>query len=172
MSALQQARFCALSSVLRDTAAIAMVVGGRLRSAWRRLVGRRFKTPMEMEFCGGAQLVLARRELVVLHRVCEQHLVCEVGEIWVTLDGQGADYVLARGEGLVIASNARVIVSATRPAVLRMLASSPSNDGLQRCKPRIQPDLPAPAWSACGAWLGLSNALAPLHQGHCLDPDG
>ena len=86
---------------------------------------------MEMELCCGAQLVLARRAFVVLHRVRQQRLVCEVGEIWVTLDGQGADYVLASGEGMVIASNARVIVSATRPAVLRMLRSSTAHDGPQ-----------------------------------------
>jgi hypothetical protein len=131
MPALQQARFLGLSSVPWNASTIAVVVWGRLRSVWRRLVGIRFKTSMEMEFCCGAQLVLARRAFVVLHRVRQQHLVCEVGEIWVTLDGQGADYVLASGEGLVIASNARVIVSATRPAVLRMLASSASNDGPQ-----------------------------------------
>jgi hypothetical protein len=158
MPALQQARFFGLSSVPRNAATIAVIVGGQLSSAWRRLLGMQFKMPMEMEFCCGAHLVLARRAFVVLHRVRQQHLVCEAGELWVTLDGQDADYVLARGEGMVIASNARVIVSATRPAVLRMRASSTAHDG------------PQPAGG--GAWLWLSDALAPFHQGVCPDPDG
>jgi hypothetical protein len=94
-----------------------------VRALLRRPPGQGAKA-VEMGFCCRARLALARREWVVLSRVRHQTLVCEAGELWVTLDGDGEDHLLRAGERLAVVSNASVIVSATREAVLRVVAST------------------------------------------------
>ncbi|WP_298234730.1 DUF2917 domain-containing protein [uncultured Azohydromonas sp.] len=96
-----------------------------VRAVLRRAVAGRGTPSLEVGFCCRARLALARREWVVLSQVRRQTLVCEAGELWVTLDGEGEDHVLRPGERLVVAANASVIVSATREAVLRVVASAP-----------------------------------------------
>lgn len=96
-----------------------------VRAVLRRAGAGRRAGALEVGFCCRARLALARREWVVLLQVRRQTLVCEAGELWVTLDGEGEDHVLRPGERLVVAANASVIVSATREAVLRVVASAP-----------------------------------------------
>lgn len=96
-----------------------------VRAVLRRVVAGRGEGTLEVGFCCRARLALARREWVVLSQVRCQTLVCEAGELWVTLDGEGEDHVLRPGDRLVVAANASVIVSATREAVLRVVASAP-----------------------------------------------
>ncbi len=96
-----------------------------VRALLRRAGAGRGGPALEVGFCCRARLALARREWVVLSQVRQQTLVCEAGELWVTLDGEGEDHVLRAGERLVVAANASVIVSATREAVLRVVASAP-----------------------------------------------
>ena len=96
-----------------------------VRAFLRRAVAGRGAGALEVGFCCRARLALARREWVVLSQVRQQTLVCEAGELWVTLDGEGEDHVLRAGERLVVTANASVIVSATREAVLRVVASAP-----------------------------------------------
>jgi hypothetical protein len=95
----------------------------RLRAALRRIKWHPASAPMEMGFCCGAHLALARSEFVVLGGVRQQALICEAGEVWVTLDGDSSDYVLGAGRSLAIASNAKVVVTATRAAVVRVVAA-------------------------------------------------
>lgn len=95
-----------------------------LRAFLRRAVAGRGEEALEVGFCCRARLALARREWVVLSQVRRRTLVCEAGELWVTLDGDDEDHVLRAGERLVVAANASVIVSATREAVLRVVASA------------------------------------------------
>ena len=111
-----------------------------VRALLRRVVARRGAGALEVGFCCRARLALARREWVVLSQVRRQTLVCEAGELWVTLDGEGEDHVLRPGELLVVAANASVIVSATREAVLRVAASAAEGcveGGLGLGRPRV-----------------------------------
>lgn len=96
-----------------------------MRALLRRAGAGRGESSLEVGFCCRARLALARREWVVLSQVRRRTLVCEAGELWVTLDGDDEDHVLRAGERLVVAANASVIVSATREAVLRVVASAP-----------------------------------------------
>jgi hypothetical protein len=107
-----------------------------VRAFLRRVGARRGAGTLEVDFCCRARLALARREWVVLSQVRHQTLVCEAGELWVTLDGEGEDHVLRPGERLVVAANASVIVSATREAVLRVVASAPEGC-VERGGPRL-----------------------------------
>ena len=96
-----------------------------VKALLRRAVAGRGESSLEVGFCCRARLALARREWVVLSQVRRRTLVCEAGELWVTLDGDDEDHVLRPSERLVVAANASVIVSATREAVLRVVASAP-----------------------------------------------
>ncbi len=96
-----------------------------LSALLRRVVAKRGERALEVGFCCRARLALACREWVVLSQVRRRTLVCEAGELWVTLDGDDEDHVLGPGERLVVAANACVIVSATREAVLRVVGSVP-----------------------------------------------
>jgi hypothetical protein len=72
-----------------------------------------------------ARLELERRELVTLGAAGPQTLLCETGEVWITLDGGGADLFLRAGEALRLAGAAGTVVSALRPSTLRLTADGP-----------------------------------------------
>jgi len=61
---------------------------------------------------------LAAHELVVLADAAGHELVCAAGELWVTIDGDRRDIVLARGESFRITGAAAVVVSAFKAATL------------------------------------------------------
>jgi hypothetical protein len=159
MSALQRASFSGVSFVSLSPAAAAAAMLQRLTSAWRRHAGIRAKASMGVEFCCGAHLALARREFVVLSGVRQQTLVCEAGEIWVTLEGQGTDHLLGSGESLAIVRTAKVLVSAIKPSVVRVMASSAAGDGQQRARiGSSRTSLRQPGQAA--AWSVLNQALS------------
>lgn len=107
-------------------AAAATTLGTLLRRALGNALGRsarrRPSASLELGSRGGARLAIAHGELVVLSGLQDQTLVCETGEVWVTLDRDCNDHVLQRGQRLAIASNASAIVTATRPSLVRVTA--------------------------------------------------
>lgn len=117
------------------SAAVAAAPLGPVRALLRRAVAGGGSDALAVGFRCRARLALARREWVVLSQVRCRTLVCEAGELWVTLDGDDEDHVLRPGERLVVAANASVIVSATREAVLRVVASAPEGC-LEMVRPR------------------------------------
>jgi hypothetical protein len=124
MSSFQPAGLPAGSRPFSAPATAAVAALKPVRALLRRPGLGQGAKAVEMGFCCRARLALARREWVVLSRVHHQTLVCEAGELWVTLDGDGEDHLLRAGERLAVVSNASVIVSATREAVLRVVASA------------------------------------------------
>lgn len=79
--------------------------------------------------CCGARLALARREFVVLSGARDQTLVCESGELWVTLEGDSTDHILRCGQRLAIPARASAFVNAAATSVLRVNASAREQAG-------------------------------------------
>ena len=78
-----------------------------------------------------AQLNLADDEVARLHDACDSHLEVTQGFVWVTVDGDRNDVVLAAGESYLIDSRDVVTVSAIRGAAsLRVRA----NVGANQCR--------------------------------------
>ena len=78
-----------------------------------------------------AQLNLADDEVARLNDACDSHLEVTQGFVWVTVDGDRNDVVLAAGESYLIDSRDVVTVSAIRGAAsLRVRA----NVGANQCR--------------------------------------
>ena len=78
-----------------------------------------------------AQLNLADDEVVRLRDACDSRLEVTEGHVWVTMDGDRNDVVLASGESLLIDSGDVVIVSALRGAASLKLRA---NVGANACR--------------------------------------
>jgi hypothetical protein len=75
-----------------------------------------------------AQLNLADDEVARLNDACDSRLEVTQGYVWVTIDGERNDVVLASGESLLIDSGDVVTVSALRgPASLKVRANVAAN---------------------------------------------
>lgn len=132
MSIAQQAGFMSSPGL----GARAAAVGAAVLSALKRgtLVPRacspgKAASSLAIDSRGGARLALARREVVVLSGRREQTLVCETGEVWVTLELDSTDYILKHGERLVMPAQARAIVTASATSVVAIAASPPGAGG-------------------------------------------
>ena len=76
-----------------------------------------------------AQLNLADDEVVRLRDACDSRLEVTQGHVWVTIDGDHKDVVLASGESLLIDSRDGVTVSAIRGAAsLKVRANVGANE--------------------------------------------
>ena len=70
-----------------------------------------------------AQLTLADDEVARLRDACDSRLEVTAGFVWLTVEGERADVVLAAGECYRVVSAGAVTLSAIRgPAVLRLRA--------------------------------------------------
>ena len=77
-----------------------------------------------------AQLNLADDEVIRLDDACDSRLEVTEGYVWVTIDGDRNDVVLAAGESLLIDTRDAVTVSAIRGAAsLRVRANVGGNSG-------------------------------------------
>ena len=93
-----------------------------------------------------AQLNLADDEVVRLHDACDSRLEVTQGFVWVTVEGDRNDVVLASGESLLIDSRDVVTVSAIRGAAV---AEGARQRRRQRVPPgRRDPRRAAPAASS------------------------
>jgi hypothetical protein len=70
------------------------------------------------------RLELALRELVVIDDACEQFIRCECGELWLTQDGDSRDVILQPGDDWRVGRHQPVVISALKPSVLRIVATS------------------------------------------------
>ncbi|MBI3149953.1 MAG: DUF2917 domain-containing protein [Betaproteobacteria bacterium] len=61
---------------------------------------------------------IGEREVLELRRACGQELVCATGELWITAAGSPDDIILRPGERWHVPTNAALVVSAFRRAVL------------------------------------------------------
>ncbi|WP_157265258.1 DUF2917 domain-containing protein [Azohydromonas aeria] len=120
MSVLHFAVHTALHPAAAGQPPDAAALPARLKAALRRW--SRAAAALQLAAEQDVRLALARRERVVLRGLRGQALVCESGELWVTLDGDTADHVLQRGERLAVAANACAVVTATRASLLRVTA--------------------------------------------------
>ncbi len=78
-----------------------------------------------------AQLNLADDEVVRLRDACDSRLEVTQGHVWVTIDGDRNDVVLASGESLLIDSRDVVTVSAIRGAASMKVRA---NVGANECR--------------------------------------
>lgn len=96
---------------------------------------------------------LLKREAVTLGDARGHVLACRCGELWITVDGEAGDIVLAAGEVYRIDSGARIVISALKAATVTVLhrqTFAPRRAGahrllvslLQRALP-MDPDWPA-----------------------------
>ena len=84
-----------------------------------------------------AQLNLADDEVVCLNDACDSRLEVTQGYVWVTVDGDRNDVVLASGESLLIDSSDVVTVSALRGAAsLKVRANVGANSCRDTHAPR------------------------------------
>jgi len=65
-----------------------------------------------------------RRELLTLTDVAGHRLVCESGELWITLDGHG-DVLLRAGERWEVPGSGPLVVSALQPAAFSVGRPAP-----------------------------------------------
>ena len=79
-----------------------------------------------------AQLNLADDEVARLDDACDSRLEVTQGFVWVTIDGNRKDLVLAAGESLLIDSRDVVTVSAIRGAAALNVRA---NVGANPCRP-------------------------------------
>lgn len=63
---------------------------------------------------------LAQHEAVSITRARGQRLNCDAGELWITVDGEAGDRILAAGETWTISSNAAVVISALKASTLQV----------------------------------------------------
>jgi hypothetical protein len=110
---------------------------------------------------GALRLSLAHREVFALpvrhRRQDAQHIVCDRGSVWVTVDGRLEDVVLEAGQCFLAPAGSRTVVYALSPAQVRVRSgaavSSPSPCA-QTAQPAPWPGLLHPAirlWSALRA---------------------
>ncbi len=78
-----------------------------------------------------AQLNLADDEVARLDDACDSRLEVTQGYVWVTIDGDRKDVVLASGESMFIGSGDVVTVSALRGAASLKVRA---NVGANRCR--------------------------------------
>jgi hypothetical protein len=78
-----------------------------------------------------AQLNLADDEVARLNDACDSRLEVTQGHVWVTIDGDRNDVVLASGESLLIDSGDIVTVSAIRGAASLKVRA---NVGANQCR--------------------------------------
>lgn len=64
---------------------------------------------------------LAKSELLTLSDIPEHVLSCGSGELWVTIDGDRRDIILAPGESWKIESRVPVVITALRASTLSLL---------------------------------------------------
>ncbi len=81
-----------------------------------------------------AQLNLADDEVVRLDDACDSRLEVIQGHVWVTIDGDRNDVVLASGESLLIDSSDVVTVSALRGAASLKVRA---NVGANQCREAV-----------------------------------
>ena len=79
-----------------------------------------------------AQLNLADDEVARLNDACDSRLEVTQGFVWVTIDGDRNDVVLAAGESLLIDTRDVVTVSAIRGAASLKVRA---NVGANQCRP-------------------------------------
>jgi hypothetical protein len=79
-----------------------------------------------------AQLNLADDEIARLTDACDSRLEVTQGFVWVTVDGDRNDVVLASGESLLIDSGDVVTISAIRGAASLKVRA---NVGANQCRP-------------------------------------
>ena len=53
------------------------------------------------------------------------HLECTEGRVWLTVEGQGGDFFLARGERLCIESDGLALVEGSPSGTIRLLSGAP-----------------------------------------------
>jgi hypothetical protein len=95
------------------------------------------------------EVSLPKSSIFTLPDVSGIAIECEVGSVWVTLDGDQRDIVLERGERFVSPSHRRALVSALEPS--RVAVSMP--------RPALSNSAPEPAPSRWRFWPhGLSPA--------------
>ena len=63
---------------------------------------------------------LLKHEAVTLSAAKGHVLICTSGELWITIDGDARDIILAAGENYRIDSNAPVVISAFKPATVNV----------------------------------------------------
>lgn len=61
---------------------------------------------------------LSKREAVAIDDAREHLLRCESGELWITLDGDRRDIILAAGDSLSTRGRVLVAISALQPSTL------------------------------------------------------
>jgi hypothetical protein len=59
---------------------------------------------------------LKQRDMCVLSDVFEQQVVCESGELWITVDGDARDFILQPSERFCTKQHRRAIIYALSPA--------------------------------------------------------
>ncbi|MCX7172950.1 MAG: DUF2917 domain-containing protein [Proteobacteria bacterium] len=64
---------------------------------------------------------LAKSELFALSDIQDHVLSCGSGELWITVDGDRRDIILAPGESLRIESRVPVVITALRASTLNLL---------------------------------------------------
>lgn len=73
---------------------------------------------------------LSRRELLTLADVEDHVVACESGELWITLDGDRRDVLLAAGERWRVPGKESVVVSALQASVFRVERPAAVETGL------------------------------------------
>ncbi|MGE5467046.1 MAG: DUF2917 domain-containing protein [Ignavibacteria bacterium] len=67
-----------------------------------------------------ARIELSGRESLTLGGLRGHEIQCAAGELWLTLDGEGRDVILAPGGAYTVETNAELVVSAFKASVLRV----------------------------------------------------
>ena len=68
-----------------------------------------------------AALTLERNAVLAFDHARRARILCTYGALWITLDDDPRDIILAAGESFVVDRDARVLVTAVRPSSLLLL---------------------------------------------------
>ncbi len=103
------------------------------------------------------RITLERRELMALDNADGARIECLSGELWITMEGDAGDIVLAGGDTFTFSGTPRAFISALRPASF-VATPSPAQMPLRRFAARCAARL----YDAYRRWQHAPVAAMPV----------
>jgi len=69
---------------------------------------------------------LAERKMLTIRDACDTRIECNEGRVWVTIEGQPGDFVLEKGEHLLIKSNGPAFIQGMPYGLIKLVSAASS----------------------------------------------